>query len=317
MHSIRHLELIRALAQHRHFGHAAAALGVSQPALTRSLKHLEEQLGATIFDRDGVVPTVLGRIILERGERILFEFQEMIREISLAQGVETGELRLVSGPYAADISVQRAIGRLSTHHPGLVVRLRIVDWISAIEAVLAGEADLAVAELSEARNNPELETEPISNAQLYFYCGRDHPLATQPAVNFEDLMDFPWVGPTTPGRMSQAMPQEEAVFGTFDRVHGRFLPRITVETFTAARDIVASGLELGVAVPLQIRREVEAGLLILLPVTPPWLRLNYGFVTRRGRSRSPAALAFMTILRGVEAEIARADDPGVVDQPAP
>ena len=53
MHSVRQFELVKALATYRHFGRAAAALGVSQPALTRSLKHLEDILGVPLFDLKG------------------------------------------------------------------------------------------------------------------------------------------------------------------------------------------------------------------------------------------------------------------------
>lgn len=304
MHSIRHIELIRTLAEHRHFGHAAATLGVSQPALTRSLKHLEQGLGVPIFDRDGVSPTLFGRIILKHGERVLTEFGEMMREIALAKGLEIGELHVSAGPYAAEISVQQAIGALTQRHPGLNVRLRIADWIDATEAVLAGNVDVAVGELSEAREHPDLIVETISAAQLHFYCGRDHPLANAPVPTLDVLLDYPWVGPTAPGRMSAALPRVEGVFGTFDHVRSRFLPRITVETFTAARNIVAAGVGLGAAVPLQIRREIEAGELVLLPIDLPWLKLDYGFVTRRGRTHSPATAAFMAMVREIEATLA-------------
>jgi len=55
LHSCRHLEMVRALAQHRHFGRAAQALGGSQPSLTRSLEHLGKMLGVRLFERQDVV----------------------------------------------------------------------------------------------------------------------------------------------------------------------------------------------------------------------------------------------------------------------
>jgi len=300
VHSVRHLDLVRALAEHRHFGRAAMALGVSQPALTRSLKHLEEGLGVTLFDRDGVAPTLFGEIVLRHGERMLGEFSEMMREVSLARGLDIGDLRLVAGPYAAEISVQHAIGRLSAQHPGLAVRLQIVDWTRAVEAVASGEADLGIAELAEASQHAELDTESLSVTPMRFYCASSHPLALAGVPTLGDLLDYPWVGPTTPARIGAALPRVEGKFGTFDRVHGRFQPRITVETFSAARTIILSGLGIGAAAPFQIAREIEAGDLVLLPVPVPWLRLNYGFLTRRGRTRSPATEAFMAIVREVE-----------------
>ena len=87
------------LAEHRHFGRAASNLGISQPSLTRSIKHLEEMLGVPLFDRaDGVTPTLVGRIVLERGEMLLIGFAELAREITLAKGLEIGALTIAIGP---------------------------------------------------------------------------------------------------------------------------------------------------------------------------------------------------------------------------
>src|SRR5271166_5587948 len=104
MHSIRQFELVKALATYRHFGRAAKALGVSQPSLTRSLKHLEDDLGVPLFDRQGVAPTVYGELVLSHGEPVIGSFADLMREIGLAKGLEIGELSVSAGPYPADIS---------------------------------------------------------------------------------------------------------------------------------------------------------------------------------------------------------------------
>jgi DNA-binding transcriptional LysR family regulator len=90
MHSVRQIEVVRALAKRRHFGLAAKQLGVSEPALSRSLKQLESELGVRLFDRQGVVPTLFGEIVLKHGERAVTEFDELLRELALAKGLEIG-----------------------------------------------------------------------------------------------------------------------------------------------------------------------------------------------------------------------------------
>jgi len=303
VHSLRHLELIRTLAQHRHFGRAAAALGVSQPALTRSLKHLEVSLGVSLFDREGVAPTVFGQIVLDRCDVVLGEFAELMRAISLAKGLDVGEIRVAAGPYAADISGQRAIGLLSAAYPRIAVELSIVNWTRAKEEVLEGRADLGVGDISELDGHTDLEVEPLRTARFHFFCAKQHPLAQRPTVSLEDLLDFPWIGPTVPMRMRDFLPRVDKPFGVFSDSGDRFFPRIVVGTFPAAKEIALAGLGLAAAIPSQIRRELDDGSAVLLPIHLPWFHLAYGFITKRGRSHSPATLAFMRIVRRLELEI--------------
>jgi DNA-binding transcriptional LysR family regulator len=187
------------------------------------------------------------------------------------------------------------------------VRLAIVNWTEAADRVIAGRADIALAETSEAQRHPELIVEPISSAPMRFFCTVGHPLAAgDPTI--EDIIRYPWVGPSAPGRMSMALPQTEGPFGSFDRAKNRFVPRILVETFPAARDIVLAGdVALGVAPPFLVESEIAQCQCALLPTELPWLRLNYGFITRRDRSRSPAALSFMTAVREIESGVTAVD----------
>ncbi len=302
MHSIHHLKLIQALAQHRHFGRAAAALGVSQPGLTRSLKQIEEVLGVRLFDRDGVVaPTLFGEIVLSRGTAVLGDFAEMMREISLAKGLDVGELNVVAGPYPAEISGQKAIGLLSERHPSLLVQLKTKDGLHAADDVLNGSADLGFADISEASDNKELDVEPIRTSVLRFFCRAGHPLARRKSLGLDDLLDYPWVGPSASARIKKWLPDVPKPFGVFDHARERFHPRITVETVFAAQQIVAAGNGLAVALPALVGERITDGTFVTLPVELPWLRLNYGFIFKRGRTRSPSALAYMEIVRKIEA----------------
>ena len=303
VHSIRQVEIVKALATHRHFGLAAKALGVSQPALTRSLKQLEADLGVTLFNRQGVAPTPFGEIVLRHGERAEAEFLELTREVTLAKGLEIGELRIALGPYPADISGERAVGVLLRKHPNISVEMRSANWERAVADVLDGAVDLGFAEAAKAAQNPDLHIEPIRNSQLFFFCAAGHALAGKDRLVFEDLLEYPWVGPTLPGRMSADLPATDKPFAVFDRVHGRVNPRALVGSFSAVKQIVLAGRALGAAISSQIARELSEGLCVRLPIATPWLTLNYGFITKRGRTQSPAAKTFMDIAREIESGI--------------
>lgn len=295
--------MVKALATYRHFGRAAAALRISQPAVTRSLKHLEDLLGVPLFDRQGVTPTVFGELVLSHGEPVIKGFADLMREIDLAKGLEIGEFSVSAGPYPADISGQRAIGMLSAQHPRLAVELKLFNWTKIVNQVLNERIDLGFADLSEAVEDPELQTEAVRTSQLNFFCAATHPLAGRNSVTLEELCAFPWVGPTVTDRMRRFLPQGDLPCGVFDAAKNRFLPRILIGNFTAAKHIVLAGQGIGAALPFQLAREIDDGDCVLLPLELPWLSLNYGFISKRGRTHSPAAKAFMDNVRQIEKEL--------------
>lgn len=293
--------MVRALAEHRHFGRAAEALGVSQPSLTRSLKHLEAMLQVPLFDRtNGVTPTLFGQIVLEKGEILLDGFAELTREITLAKGLDVGDLAIAVGPYPAAISGQKAAGLLTASYPSLVIKLTTTDWICVVDEVLHARADLGLADISEASTHRDLETELVRETVLRFFCRSGHPLLSHDPLALDDLMEFPWVGPTVPARITVAMPEVDKPFGVFDRTKKRFRPRILVDNIWAAKDIVRASNALSATVPALIEQDLKEQSLVLLPIELPWLRLNYGFVARRGRTLSPAAKTFKQLVRMIE-----------------
>jgi DNA-binding transcriptional LysR family regulator len=301
--SMRQLEMVRALAQFRHFGRAAKMLGVSQPSLTRSLKHLEEGLQVRLFERhDGVTPTLFGCVLIERGEFVLSGLSELTREIMLLKGLEIGELTICAAPFPAEISAQKALGLLAARHPGLKLQMRAIDWMRAFDEVLHGGADLGFADISDANLHHDLETRIVRTSRLHFYCRTGHPLAGRTELGVEDLMEFPWVSPSAPARVRMALPFADKPFGVFDPVTDRFRPRIVVDTLAAAKDVVLASEGLSVTLPALIEREIENGDCVLLPADLPWLHLNYGFFWKRGRTHSPAAAAYMQIVEAIESE---------------
>ena len=103
--------------------------------------------------------------------------------------------------------------------------------------------------------------------------------------------------------MRPFLPKSDLLFGVFDEVKKRFLPRILIGNFTAAKHIVLAGQGIGAAAPFQLKREIDDGDCVLLPIELPWLSLNYGFISKRGRTHSPAAKAFMDSVTRIEKEL--------------
>jgi len=98
---LRQLRHVLALDRHRNFGRAAEAIGLTQPALSRSLQALEDEIGARLFDRDRshVAPTAVGERLIERARLLVNQARDIEQDLKQMLGLEVGLLRIGAGPY--------------------------------------------------------------------------------------------------------------------------------------------------------------------------------------------------------------------------
>jgi len=302
--SLRH---VLALAAAGNYGRAAQGLRLSQPALSRSIARLESGLGVRLFDRGrrGVALTRFGQLVVERGRALMGGLDELTREIALMQGLEVGELSVAAGLYPAEMSVGTAIGRLSAAHPGLRISLRAAPWREVADAAVAGAVDVAVVELSALGDQPHLVLDPLPRHDAHFACRPGHPLLAEPRITLEKVFAYPFVGPRLPPRIGGPL-RPAAASLALDGTGTDLVPPLHVESIALARRIVAAGNAIAALPHVVIAAEVRAGTLATLPWRPAWLHTGYGFVYRRDRTLSPAALAFMREVRAAEAELVAA-----------
>lgn len=297
------------LTRYRNFGRAAEALDMSQPALSRSISGLERSLGVALFSRarHGVEPTAFGERLLTRGERLLGDCAEIERELALMQGLHPGVLRIGAGPYPAEMSVGRALGRLAARHPDLRVELRVEGWRPIIDALLAAQIDLAVVESSVVAQDPRVQTDALPRHPGVFFCRAGHPLLGGPEPSLEQILAYPFVSTPLPARVAQTF-YRLAKTGAIDPQTGDYLPPIRVDSVCVARAIAASSDAVALAPRALIADDLGCGRLVALPFKATWLQTHYGFTHLRDRALSPACLAFVEQVNAVEAEMMETGD---------
>jgi len=297
-------QLTHALALNRlgNFHRAAKALHLSQPALSRSIRSLEESLGVRLFERHGaqVKPTLYGEALLSRAETILEQSDELEREILLLQGLEAGALAVAMGAFAAELSGSRAVGELLRLHPSIRCQIRLRSWREVTDLVAARAVDVGLAEISTVIGSEELRVEPLGQHEMVLYCRPGHPLLDRGPLSRGDLDAFPQALIRVPPRGANRVPGK----GFRDAGHGDQTPHIEVDDLSTARTIVMGSDVLSTATALQLEPWVRGGQLRVLPFRANWLRLNYGFITLRDRMLSPAAELFMRVVRQIEADVA-------------
>jgi DNA-binding transcriptional LysR family regulator len=257
-----------------------------------------------LFDRaNPITPTAFGEIILQRSDTLVAGFGDLLREIALTKGVETGSLSISAAAYPAEISALEAVGKLSLAHPDVACSLLVKDPLDVAADVFNRRCDLGIADISEAALVPELQTEGLRTSQLHAFCRRGHPLAALASPSIEQTFDYPWVATSITDRLQPYLTKTPRRFGYYDADTQRISPRLRVESVAGILRIVLNSDALGSAPMFVIADEIAEGRIVALPIAPPWFALNYGFLWRRGRSFSPAALAYMQIVREIETRL--------------
>ncbi|TKT72662.1 LysR family transcriptional regulator [Afipia massiliensis] len=301
--TLRHIEIVTALERHRHFGRAAEALGITQSALTRALQALETELDVRLFDRGTGVPepTMFGKILLEWGQPVARSMDNLTREIRLAKGLEVGELTVVAGTFPSELWVPQALGRLAMEFPNVRCRLRSSESRRAVKEVLNGSADIAIGDRVEVRGLDDLAFEKLITVNVALFCRPGHPLLQRGVIGEMDLADYPLAGPRPSHYSSDVMDSAGDNRALTVPKSGGFVPRIWVESFAAMRGaVIASDAISWAPIPL-LEPYWRRGELAHLVMNPTPINIEFGLITQRHRTPSPAMTAFFKIVRKIAA----------------
>ncbi|MGD8579531.1 MAG: LysR family transcriptional regulator, partial [Lysobacterales bacterium] len=175
--SLRHCRYLLALDTHRHYGHAAEALSISQPALSRAIQSLEREIGTRLFDRSrrGVIPTEAGRLFIDFSQRLLATAAELESEILQARKPEGQKLTVASGHYPAELIVPGALSALLREWPEAQVEMEVTDWPRAVEMLMQGACQLAICELTDVDASLEAGVELLNDRRLFPMVRKGHP----------------------------------------------------------------------------------------------------------------------------------------------
>lgn len=178
------LQAFIAVAGHESFSQAAEALHLTQPAVSKRIQTLEEQLGTPLFDRVGrrITLTEAGRALLPRARQWLHDLDDMRRVVSDYAETATGQL---SGTLTVGTSHHIGLHRLpptlrafSTAHPQVRLDIRFIDSEQAYDAVLDGDLELGIVTLPPVPDE-RLVAHVIWRDALVFVVAAGHPLAAR------------------------------------------------------------------------------------------------------------------------------------------
>jgi DNA-binding transcriptional LysR family regulator len=183
------LRLVRyftVVAEHRHFGRAAAELLIAQPSLSRQVRRLEQQLGARLLDRtpQGTRLTAAGEVFLPQARSLL----RAAAQAAAATRAAAQPSRVTIG-YTPGIIVTPAVRQLRRQHPDADVQARHLEWDEPRAALLEHRADAVVTRLPLATDG--LHVTILYDEPRLLLVALGHRLAGKESVSLDDIADEP------------------------------------------------------------------------------------------------------------------------------
>ncbi|HEV8445686.1 MAG TPA: LysR family transcriptional regulator [Gemmatimonadaceae bacterium] len=304
--NLHHLRLFTAVVDHGGFTKAAAQLGLSQPAISKSLSEFERSLNVRLIDRNGRTPrlTQAGRALHARAREIFGIERLAERELREIRGLKRGRLRVAASPTIATYLLPPVLARFHRRRPTVMITARQVDDETVLKLLLESHVDVA---LSEYPIEHELvEVVPWRDDELVVVASGDHDLRSRDRVVPEHLADYRFL---VSDRRCPIRRAGERAFA--DR--GVRLRTMRVGSSEAIKQGVAAGLGLGVVSRVAATDLLELGRLAIVPVDGFGIRRVLSRLRLRSRvpGISPAARELELLLDEASSGDVESDATGV------
>ncbi len=207
------LQHVVAVAKAKSFTAAAAAVGISQPAVTKSIADLEREIGYPIFHRTarGAIPTEDGRSFIERAARVLDDVRELLQTPAGYNDIYAGVLRIGICPAPLEWQLVEPLDVLLERHPTIRLDVAGASFERTVQQLENGAIDVAVGFDEAFAGWPELTRKSIGLLESTIFVCKDHPLLTRPTVSFDELSKYDFVSP------SASKPYGDTIRNLYDR----------------------------------------------------------------------------------------------------
>jgi len=218
----RDLKYFEVIAEEGNLGRAAERLHRTQPALTKCIDRLEEDLGAKLFEKDGrgMRLTAAGEVLVRRTRQMAIMVEETAREMQDHAGGLRGHVRIGCTPTLAEHLMPHVFGQMLAEAPAITVNLAVAMNDNLLASLRDGELDLVVGPVVET--DPDIVCEQIAEDMMVVMAGEQHPVFGGPCT-LAGLLDYQWMLPARTVASRQWLDQ------TFER-HGLARPQVQIES---------------------------------------------------------------------------------------
>jgi DNA-binding transcriptional LysR family regulator len=279
------LEYFRVVAKTEHFRKSAEQLAISQPALSRSISKLEEELGVNLFDRTGrsVQLNKFGRLFLKRVENGLTEISIGIQEINQLKNPYTGTVSLAFLQTLGITILPEILSNFNKQYPHIEIQLYQNKILYSIQQLLGREVDLCL--ISSFDDNRNITWHPLLDEELFVYVPANHRFATRSSITLSELSEDNFIG------FKKELGMRELINKFCEKAGFKPVIKFEGEDVSTLAGLVSSGL--GVTI-IPAFHGIDSNKIKQISISEPYCHREIGLAWLNGNTLSPSAELFRT-----------------------
>ena len=281
---LRQLRNVLAVMEEGTLGKASLRLNISQPALTKSIKRLEDSLGVTLFEREsrGMRPTKYAEALKSYAKTISTWMSEAQSQLAAMRDGDAGLLTIAAPPVLARDLLPELVSRLVFERPRLHIKIVTEDATQLVDGLMERRFSLVFSTLYDEIPTEGIDKEWLFDDRLMLVMRHGHTLSQRKRFHPEILSAEKWALPDSGNRNYRRI---QAYF----REYGFSMPKPSVESQdpSVLRQVVASSDHIGVFAYLGIRADVEAGRLRAFDLDSPFMARPIGLLMRKEDGKRP------------------------------
>ncbi len=289
--NLSQLKAFLAVAQDRSFSRAAEKLYLTQPAVSKQIQALEEGLGMRLFDRVGrsILLTEAGNILQDHAHIVFQTLEEARETITQLRGLQRGHLRISAASTIGTYMLPQPLGELKAQFPGIEISLAITNKARVVQQVLNHEVELGF--VGPPVEPAELEREEYLLDELVLILAPTHRLAREESVGVAELAEEVFI------LREQGSGTREIMEEELGRVHVSLKKAMELGSTEAIKQAVAANLGVSIVSKFAISLEILQGRLAVARLPELNLSRQLFVIHHGGRTLSPAAQEFCSLLR--------------------
>jgi DNA-binding transcriptional LysR family regulator len=288
------LHIFYTVANTGNFSTAAQSLHMTQPGVTMQIQSLEDYYGTKLFrrSRKKVELTEAGKALMPYAETGIALIRDADRAMSQFTHNLEGKLNLGASLTFGEFILPRILGVFSSEYPHIGINMRVMNTTQILEEVLNHQLNFGLVE-SEV-HHPNLHTESVLNDELKLILPAAHPLADNPKIHFEDILEYPFILREKGSGTRDVMEKEMLRCGA-----DASLLRIVMEIGNtgAIKSAVEAGFGLSIMSPTAVKHEVALGLLTVRDIADFTFTRQFNAIYLDSTLLPISAVSFLAFLR--------------------